>query len=178
MPEDQPDETRTRVPCETSGEGELAQMSFVLKSPAFRNGGEIPSRYTCSGNDLSPPLLWGGAPANTRSFALIADDPDAPGGTFTHWLIWNLPARLSALPEAIPGKGALQNGICQGRNDFGRFGYGGPCPPPGRTHRYFFRLYALDAVLNLRGGAGRGELERAARSHVLARAEWMGTFRR
>lgn len=153
-------------------------MSFVLKSSAFRNGGEISSRQSCTGNDMSPPLQWGDAPDNTRSFALIADDPDAPGGTFTHWLVWNLPARVSSLPEGVRAQAALQDGVCQGRNDFGRFGYAGPCPPPGRTHRYFFRLYALDAMLNLRGGSGRSELERAARGHVLSRATWMGTFRR
>ncbi len=153
-------------------------MSFALKSTAFRAGGEIPARYTCSGADVSPSLSWSGTPSGARSFALIVDDPDAPGGTWVHWLMWNLPASLFAVPEGMPAQWGLRNGICQGRNDFGRVGYGGPCPPPGKRHRYYFRLHALDAMLNLPAGSGRRELERAMTQHILERAEWMGTFRR
>lgn len=153
-------------------------MSLALRSTAFRNGGEIPGRYTCSGANVSPALSWSGTPGSARSFALIVDDPDAPRGTWTHWLMWNLPASLFAVPEGMPSQWGTRNGVCQGRNDFGRVGYGGPCPPPGKPHRYDFRLYALDAMLELRAGSGRRDLERAMQQHIVERAEWMGTFRR
>lgn len=153
-------------------------MALELKIPAFADGSEIPKRYTCSGADLSPALNWVGVSPAARSLALIADDPDAPGGTWTHWVIWNIPAHLKALPEAVPTREILENGACQGANDFHRIGYGGPCPPPGKAHRYFFKLYALDAKLDLKTGASRQELERAMKRHVLAQAEWVGTFRR
>ena len=151
-------------------------MSFSFKSPAFDNGSQISSRYTCAGEDLSPALTWGGAPAAARTLALIADDPDAPSGTFTHWLIWNLPAGHTELGEGIPTRDTFDNGARQGTNDFGRIGYRGPCPPHGRAHRYFFRLYALDTALNLEAGASRHDLDRAMKGHVLAQADWMGTF--
>lgn len=153
-------------------------MSFSLTSTAFSPGGAIPARYTCSGANLSPALAWTGVPAGARSLALIADDPDAPMGTWTHWLVWNLPAQDGELPEGVPGSEVLSNGARQGTTDFRRVGYGGPCPPPGRPHRYFFKLYALDAVLDLKPGATRGELEAAMTPHVLAEAEVMATFRR
>ena len=153
-------------------------MSFALKSTAFSNGGEIPRKYTCSGEDVSPALNWTDAPAHARSLALIADDPDAPAGTWTHWILWNIPAHSTSLPEGVPATEALDNGARQGRNDFGRIGYGGPCPPPGRPHRYFFRLYALDSVLDLKSGAGRSELESAMKPHIVAHTEWMGMFKR
>lgn len=153
-------------------------MSLSVKVPAFRNGGEIPARFTCSGADLSPALAWSGAPSATRSFALILEDPDAPGGTFTHWVIWNLPAQPTSLPDGVPTNSVLKNGACQGRNDFGRIGYRGPCPPPGRPHRYIFRLLALDRALSLRGGSSRAEVERSLRGCVLDEASWMGTFGR
>ncbi len=153
-------------------------MSFAIKSPAFPNGGEIPRKYTCSGENVSTALTWSGAPSNARSLALIADDPDAPGGTWTHWIIWNIPAQAASLPEAVPPNPSLDNGVYQGRNDFGRTGYGGPCPPPGRPHRYFFRAYALDVTLDLKPGARRSDLESAIKSHVVAQAEWMGLFKR
>jgi len=153
-------------------------MSLTLKSTAFANGSEIPKKFTCSGADLSPALTWGGVSPAARSLALIADDPDAPRGTWTHWLIWNIPAFHTALPEGVPKAETLEDGARQGRNDFGRIGYGGPCPPPGKAHRYFFKLYALDAMLDLKLGANRQELDRAMKRHVLAEAEWMGTFRR
>jgi Raf kinase inhibitor-like YbhB/YbcL family protein len=153
-------------------------MSFAMQSTAFANGGEVPKRYTCDGADLSPALQWDDAPAGTQSLALIADDPDAPMGTWTHWLIWNIPAKASVLPEGVPKVESLDNGARQGGNDFKRIGYGGPCPPSGKPHRYFFKLYALDARLDLKAGAGRNELERAMDRHVLSQTEWMGTYRR
>lgn len=153
-------------------------MPFAITSTAFSNGGEIPRKYTCSGENISPPLNWVEAPAKTQSLALIADDPDAPAGTWTHWIIWNFPARTTLVAEGVPPHDSLENGARQGRNDFNRIGYGGPCPPPGRPHRYFFRLYALDALLELRAGSARSDLESAMKAHVIAQSEWMGMFKR
>jgi Raf kinase inhibitor-like YbhB/YbcL family protein len=153
-------------------------MSFTLKSTAFPNGGVIPKKYTCDGADLSPALSWDDAPAGTQSLALIVDDPDAPMGTWTHWLIWNIPAKATLLPEDTPKMNLLDNGARQGGNDFRRIGYGGPCPPPGKPHRYFFKLYALDARLEVKAGAVRSELEPALQPHILAQAQWMGTYGR
>jgi len=153
-------------------------MSFVLETKAFPKSGEIPARYTCSGDDVSPALSWSGAPQNTKSFALIVDDPDAPSGTFTHWLVYELPAATHQLPESVSKTDDLSGGGRQGRNDFRRVGYGGPCPPPGKAHRYFFKLYALNAALNLPAGASRQDLEAAMRGHVIAQAERMGKFAR
>jgi Raf kinase inhibitor-like YbhB/YbcL family protein len=153
-------------------------MSLALKTTTFANGGEIPKRHTCSDADLSPALSWNGVSPAAHSLALIVDDPDAPKGTWTHWLLWNIPAHLTALAEGVLAREVLENGACQGRNDFNRIGYGGPCPPPGKVHRYFFKLYALDTALNLKAGASRQELERAMKGHVLSHAEWMGMYRR
>lgn len=153
-------------------------MSLAIQTDAFPNGGEIPRQYTCSGSDISPGLQWSGIPQNTKALALIVDDPDAPGGTWTHWVVWDIPAQAGHLPEAIPTDETLPSGARQGRNDFGRTGYGGPCPPSGKAHRYFFRLYALDQVLQLRAGSERPDLEDAMRHHVISQAEWMGTFKR
>ena len=170
----------TSVPVE-SGHNELSggsAMSFALKTTAFADGSAIPRKYTCDGADLSPALNWNGAPAGAQSLALIADDPDAPAGTWTHWIIWNIPASATALPEGVPAAEALDNGARQGRNDFRRIGYGGPCPPPGKPHRYFFKLYALDARLDLKAGSSRNQLEPAMKGHVLSEAEMMGTYGR
>jgi Raf kinase inhibitor-like YbhB/YbcL family protein len=153
-------------------------MSFTLKATAFPNGGVIPKKYTCDGANLSPALSWDDAPAGTQSLALIVDDPDAPMGTWTHWLIWNIPAKATLLPEDTPKMNLLDNGARQGGNDFKRIGYGGPCPPPGKPHRYFFKLYALDARLEVKAGAVRSELEPALQPHILAQAQWMGTYGR
>lgn len=153
-------------------------MAFQLKTTAFVNGGEIPRKYTSDGSDLSPALSWEDAPDGTHSLALIADDPDAPMGTWTHWIIWNISAQAAGLPEGVARAENLDDGGVQGRNDFKRIGYGGPCPPPGKAHRYFFKLYALDAMLDLKAGSGRKELERALQRHVLSQTELMGTYRR
>jgi hypothetical protein len=152
--------------------------SFAIISTAFPNGAQVPRRYTCDGADLSPAFAWHGAPDGTQSLALIADDPDAPGGTWTHWLLWNIPAKATLLPEDQPKVESLDNGARQGSNDFRRIGYGGPCPPPGKPHRYFFKLYALDARLDLKAGASRSDLELALKPHVLAQAQWIGTYGR
>lgn len=153
-------------------------MSLAIKATAFANGGEIPKKYTCSGADVSPALVWNGVPSGAHSLALIVDDPDAPGGTWTHWLVWNMPVSLKALQEDVPAREVFENGACQGRNDFHRIGYGGPCPPPGKAHRYFFKLHAIDTRLDLKAGASRKDLDRALKGHIMAQAEWMGTYMR
>jgi len=157
------------TPAEDSG--------FHLTSPSFQASGDIPARFTCSGEDLSPALAWTDPPAGTQSFALIADDPDAPGGVFTHWVLYDLPPGTRELREGIPRSGEPEGGR-QGHNDFDKIGYGGPCPPPGTPHRYSFRLYALDKKLNLRSGASKSDLERALKGHILGQAEWTGRFGR
>ena len=148
-----------------------------LESPAFENGGVIPSRYTCDGADISVPLRFLDVPAEAKSLALIVDDPDAPMGIFVHWVIYDIPAALEGLPEGVPPAPMLEGGIKQGVNSFGKIGYGGPCPPNG-THRYFFKLYALDTVLNLEPGMGKQELLAAMRGHVIDGAELMGLYAR
>ena len=153
-------------------------MSFALKTTAFAVGGEIPKKYTCDGADVSPALNWNDAPAGTQSFALIADDPDAPVGTWTHWIIWNIPAKAVGLPEGVPKAEESSDGTRQGTNDFKRLGYGGPCPPVGKPHRYFFKLHALDIKFDVKAGASRNELERAMKGHVLSQTELMGKFKR
>ncbi len=149
-----------------------------LSSSAFQPGGDIPREFTCEGADESPELSWSGAPPGTKSFALIADDPDAPAGTWVHWVIFDLPPETQHLPRGVPKQAELQGGGRQGNNDFDRVGYGGPCPPPGKPHRYFFKLYALDTPLNLKAGATKRDLERAMRGHILAQAELMGRYKR
>lgn len=158
--------------------GKSQEAAMRVTSPSISSGAEFPKRNTCQGEDVSPQLAWSGAPANTQAFALILDDPDAPGGTFTHWLVWNLPAATTELAENSPKTPQLPGGGAQGRNDFGKTGYGGPCPPPGKPHRYYFRLFALDGMLSVKPGAGRRELERAMEGHILARGELMARFAR
>jgi hypothetical protein len=153
-------------------------MPLQLTSAAFTEGSPIPVKYTCDGQDVSPPLKWSGAPEGARSFALIADDPDAPAGTWVHWVLYNLPASAAELPEGVPTSESIAGGGKQGRNDFGRFGYGGPCPPRGNPHRYFFKLYALDTELNLPAHAAKPDVERAMRGHILAEEQLMGTYKR
>jgi Raf kinase inhibitor-like YbhB/YbcL family protein len=153
-------------------------MSLAITTKAFSEGGTIPKIYTCDDTDASPDLEWSGAPAGVQAFALIADDPDAPAGTWTHWVIWNIPAQSTRLAKSVPKDETLSDGSRQGRNDFKRVGYGGPCPPAGKPHRYFFKLYALDRKLDLKAGASRKELEEAMQGHVLAQGEVMGKYGR
>lgn len=155
-----------------------AAMGFALESPQFREGSDIPPQLTCDGENVSPVLRWDGAPAGTKSFSLVTLDPDAPVGTFIHWVIYDLPENTKELNENVPKQKELPNGARQGRNDFGKIGYGGPCPPRGSAHRYYFRLYALDKKLDLVPGASRGDLDRAMKGHVLAQAELMGRYKR
>jgi Raf kinase inhibitor-like YbhB/YbcL family protein len=154
------------------------EMEISLSSTAFREGEGIPAKYTCEGQDISPPLGWGEPPPGTRAFALIMDDPDAPGGVFTHWVIFNIASDSRQLVEAIPIQGQLPGGALQGKNDFGRTGYGGPCPPPGRPHRYQFTLYAMDHPLDLKAGVSKGRLLSATQGHVLAQGQLIGTYQR
>ncbi len=154
-------------------------MDIQILSTAFAEGAPIPVQYTCDGDNISPPLRWGSIPKDSQSLALICEDPDAPSGVFAHWLIFNLPPLVSSLPEAMPVSETLEeNGAVQGHNDFSETGYGGPCPPSGRPHRYFFRLFALDTLLPLAAGASKQELERAMHGHILATGHLMGTYQR
>jgi len=153
-------------------------MVFELSSSAFKPGDSIPRRHTCEGEDLSPPLHWTVPPAATKSFTIIADDPDAPAGTWVHWVIFNLPFDLRGLTEGVPPKDRLPNEALQGLNDFKRVGYGGPCPPPGKPHRYYFTLYALDTTLSLKSRATKAQVLDACKGHVLAEAKLMGRFGR
>jgi Raf kinase inhibitor-like YbhB/YbcL family protein len=153
-------------------------VSLQMRSSAFSAGERIPKKYTCDGSDLSPNLAWGPPPARTQSFALIMDDPDAPAGTWVHWVLYELPANTQELPEGVAKEEQLAGGARQGRNDFGKLGYGGPCPPPGKSHRYFFKLYALDTKLGLKAGATKADVEGAVKGHILAQAELVGTYGR
>jgi len=158
----------------------MRPTGLSLTTTAFSAHGPIPAQFTCDGDDRSPALAWSGLPQGTVSLALIADDPDAPRGTWVHWVIYEIPASLEGLPEGVTKVDAPVNvkGALQGKNDFGRVGYGGPCPPPGPAHRYFFKLYALNASPGLRAGASKADLERAMHGHVLASAEIVGTYAR
>jgi len=151
--------------------------AMILKSPAFVNNGMIPAKYTCDAEDVSPELIWENAPEDTKSFALICDDPDAPMGTWVHWVLYNIPANVNKLPENFPSDKKLDNGITNGINDFRKYGYGGPCPPSG-THRYFFKLYALNATLNLKPGLTKSELLKYIEKHIIAKAELVGKYSR
>jgi len=153
-------------------------MALQLTSSAFKEGSSIPAKYTCDGADVSPALKWCDTPPHAESFALICDDPDAPMGTWVHWVLYNLPAASTELSENIPATETLPNGAKQGVTDFKRVGYGGPCPPPGKPHRYFFKLYALDAELSLKPRETKKELLKAMHGHVLAEASLMGTYQR
>jgi len=153
-------------------------MAFELTSTAFPPGGSIPRRHTCDGDDVSPPLAWKDVPPGTKSLALVCDDPDAPAGTWVHWVVWAVPASASGLPEGVPPSATLPDGSRQGRNDFKRTGWGGPCPPRGGPHRYFFRLSAVDRTIDLPAGATRAELDRTLEGHTLGRTELMGRYAR
>ncbi len=151
--------------------------SMVLVSSAFKAGDMIPPKYTCDGENISPELSWSGAPAGTKSFALIADDPDAPMGTWVHWVVYNIPDTTHQLKEGIPPVQKLPDGSLQGMTDFRKIGYGGPCPPSG-VHRYYFKLYALDTMLSLPAGVTKAELLKAMEGHVLAKTELIGRYSR
>ena len=149
-----------------------------LTSASFTDGAAIPAKYTCDDKNVSPPLKWNGMPETAKSLALIMDDPDAPVGTWTHWVAYDLPPNISELSEDVTKGQNIPGGGEQGLNDFKHLGYGGPCPPPGKAHRYFFKLYALDAKLDLKPGASRKEVERAMEKHVVAQGQLMGTYKR
>jgi Raf kinase inhibitor-like YbhB/YbcL family protein len=152
-------------------------MTLQLTSTAFEEGQPIPLGHTGEGHDLSPLLKWNDPPARTRSLALICEDPDAPHGTFTHWVIFNIPAESRELPEGMVHREGLPNGTRQGRNDFGKLGYNGPKPPAGKPHRYFFKLFALDRPLDVTGSETRDHVIKAMEGHILAEAQLMGTFK-
>jgi Raf kinase inhibitor-like YbhB/YbcL family protein len=152
-------------------------MELKIKSSAFHEGDMIPPKYTCDGADISPPLTWEGVSANAKSLALISDDPDAPMGTWVHWVIYNIPPAIKELPENIPPHKNIENGAQQGTNDFREIGYGGPCPPGG-IHRYYFKLYALDKVLDSGPGMTKTQLLKAMEGHVLAQGQLMGRYKR
>jgi hypothetical protein len=152
-------------------------MELKITSSAFEEGGMIPKKYTCDAENVSPPLLWSNAPSGTKSFALINDDPDAPAGTWVHWVVYNIPAEEKGLTEAVPTNKKLDNETMQGLNDFRKTGYGGPCPPGG-THRYFFKLYALDITLSFQDDVTKDSLLEAIKGHVLAESQLMGKYTR
>jgi Raf kinase inhibitor-like YbhB/YbcL family protein len=153
-------------------------MTLELTSTAFREGEAIPEEYTADGRNTSPPLTWSDPPPGTRSLALVCEDPDAPRGTFTHWVVFNLPAESRELGEGVPGEATLPNGTVQGTNGFGHVGYGGPSPPAGNPHHYHFRLFALDCPLDLKPGATKDRLLKAGKGHILGEAELVGTYGR
>lgn len=153
-------------------------MDFQLSSKAFKHNAPIPAKYTGHGPDVSPPLEWVNAPGGTRAFVLICDDPDAPVGTWVHWVLYDIPADTKALPEAMPKDKNVLGSAKQGRNDFGKIGYNGPAPPPGKIHRYFFKLYATDKETDLEPGATKKQALKTIEGHILAEAELIGTYRR
>lgn len=149
-----------------------------ISSNAFKDGGNIPARHTCDGRDLSPDLNWTGVPEKTKSLALVMDDPDAPMGTWVHWVLYNIPKDKKGLIEGVPRSEVLEDGSMHGRTDSRKTGYGGPCPPRGPAHRYYFKLYALDKSLNLPPNASKQEVEAAMEGHVLGKGELMGRYGR
>jgi Raf kinase inhibitor-like YbhB/YbcL family protein len=165
-------------PQETPAEKGAKPMGLTITSSTFQDGATIPQPYTCDGQDKSPPLTWNGVPALTKSFALICDDPDAPMGTWNHWTLWNIPPDSMKLEENFPKTASHPSGIRQGLNSWPKVGYGGPCPPPGKPHRYIFQLYALDAMLDLPEKSNRSALEKALKGHILAEARLTGKFGR
>ncbi len=163
---------------QTSQPKEEAAMSLKIYSPAFDHGQRIPVKYTCDGPDLSPPLRWENLPEGTRSLVLICDDPDAPMGTWVHWVAYGISPELNGLDEHVPPTETVEAGFRQGQNSWGRLGYGGPCPPKGKPHRYFFKLFAVDIPTDWEAGLTKEEVEKRIDGHTLARAEWMGIYQR
>jgi len=165
------------VSCSKTEEKAKNGPLMEVKSAAFGHRTSMPDKYTCDGADVSPPLEWRNAPSGTKTFAIICDTPDAPTGTWVHWVIYDIPADITKLPESVTKNGQLDIGAKQGKNDFDQIGYGGPCLPAGE-HRFFFKLYALDGPTNLKVGASKEELLQAVKGHVLAEAELMGIYAR
>ena len=153
-------------------------MALNISAADFAGGSTLPSKYTCQGDSISPALAWTGEPGSTRSFALIVEDTDAPAGLFTHWLIFNIPAATHSLPEGASPQGSRPKGSTEGKNDAGTLGYSAPCPPPGKPHRYYFKLYALSDKLALSSGASRAEMDASLKGLILAEARTMGTYQR
>jgi Raf kinase inhibitor-like YbhB/YbcL family protein len=166
----------TVINCIAADKARKDQMQ--LTSTAFSEGAAIPAKYAYDARNVSPPLKWSGVPAGAKNLALIVDDPDAPVGTWVHWVLYDLAPTVTELPEDLPKSQSVAGGAKQGLNDFKRLGYGGPCPPPGKPHRYFFKLYALDAALDLKPGLTKKDLERAMEKHIVAQAQLMGTYQR
>jgi hypothetical protein len=165
--------------CESKKKSAAASgSSLTLTSPSFADGATIPKAYTCNGGNYSPALQWANAPEGTKSFAIIIDDLDAPLNVFAHWVLFNLPPNLTSLSEKISPNGALPEGALEGVNGFGKIGYGGPCPPPGKPHRYFFKLYALDTMVREKSGITKEKLVQAMKGHILAEVNIMGMFGR
>lgn len=163
----------------TCGSDEVTpSKSLNVTSAAYVDGTAIPVKYTCQGEDVSPPYEWSGAPAGTKAWAIIFDDPDAPMRTWVHWILYNLPPETTRLPEGASTGPGLPTGSVQGKNSWGREAYGGPCPPAGKAHRYYFKVYALDAELSLGPGAEKSTLVRAMKGHVLAAGSLHGTYKR
>ena len=172
-----PSPSATTIPSEMTGE-DVALATLELTSEAFGPQEAIPERFTCDGEEISPPLSWSAPPDATRSFVLIVDDPDAPMGTWVHWVLFNVPADARALPENVPAEDQLPDGSLHGNNSWRRSDYGGPCPPSGSSHRYVFKLYALDTQLDLEAGATKKQVLDAIDGHVLAYGELVGTYSR
>ena len=161
----------------TEGKVKKETVKLAIQSPAFQHEGKIPPKYTCDGENISPALHWGPAPAGTVTFALIADDPDAPAGTWVHWVLYNIPSSVTNLPEKTTPMTEAEMGAAGGKSSFGKAGYGGPCPPNG-THRYYFKIYALDTKLTLPALAAKQELLKAMEGHIIGQGELMGTYQR
>lgn len=164
--------------CPAADNDEPEIPSMELKSDAFEHEKPIPAKYSCEGEDISPDLVWSKPPEGTVELALICDDPDAPGGTWVHWIVYGIPADTGGFEEAFPPVEQTESGIMQGENSWGRSDYGGPCPPRGKPHRYFFKLYALDKELNLKPGVDKETLENAMKGHIIGYGELMGTYAR
>jgi Raf kinase inhibitor-like YbhB/YbcL family protein len=168
---------QTAAPTPTPAAPTQDKVEIKLTSSAFKEGERIPRQYTCDGVNVSPPVEWTGVPKMAKTIALIADDPDAPNGTWVHWVLYNVPAENIGFVESVPTTDSLKAGGYQGKTDFGAVGYGGPCPPSG-SHRYFFKIYAIDSELPLRAGATKADLEKAMQGHIVAQGQLMGTYSR
>lgn len=156
----------------------LNSWALEIKSSAFKDGEYIPKQYTCDSEDISPPLTFADIPKGTKSLVLICDDPDAPVGVWVHWVVFNIPADQGSFDQDLPKKGKLESGLIQGRNDFKKIGYGGPCPPKGKPHRYFFKLYAIDKKLNLKEGATKREVLQTIEGSIIDQAQLIGLYKR